>query len=786
TASTSGGTSLLATNGAQTSSYTPQTTVAGTLYYYCIVTGTCGIVTSAASGALIVNPATAIPSQSTATQTQCITGTFSPITVTATGVGLSYQWYSNISATTTGGTSLLAANGAQTNSYTPQATAAGTLYYYCIVTGSCGTVTSSVSGAFVVNPTTSITSQSTATQTQCIAGTFTPITVTAAGVGLTYQWFSNTTASTTGGTSLLATNGAQTSSYTPQAAVAGTLYYYCIVTGTCGTATSTVSGAFIVNSGGAISSQSTATQTQCNTGTFTPITVTATGTGITYQWYSNTTATTTGGTSLLAANGAQTNSYTPQAIATGTLYYYCIVTGTCGAVTSAVSGAFIVNLATVINSQSTATQTQCNSGAFTPITVTAAGAGLTYQWYSNTTATTTGGTSLLAANGAQTNSYTPQPTVAGTLYYYCVVTGTCGTVASAASGAFIVTSATAISSQSTATQTQCIAGTFTPITVTATGVSLSYQWYSNTTAATSGGSSLLVANGAQTNSYTPQATAAGTLYYYCIVTGTCGTVTSSASGAFVVNPSTAITSQSTATQTQCVAGTFTPITVSAAGVGLSYQWFSNTTATTTGGTSLSVANGAQTSSYTPQAAVAGTLYYYCIVTGTCGTATSAVSGAFIVNAGVAISAQSTATQTQCIAGSFTPITVTATGTGVTYQWFSNTTATTTGGSSLLAANGAQTNSYTPQATTAGTVYYYCIVTGTCGTVTSSVSGAFVVNPTTAITSQSTATQTQCIAGTFTPITVTAAGIGLSYQWFRNTTASTSGGTSLLATNGAQT
>ncbi len=95
--------------------------------------------------------APAITSQSTATQTQCISGTFNPITVTATGDGLSYQWYSNGTADTFGGTSLVAANGAQTNSYTPQSGTAGTFYYYCIVTGTCGTATSAVSGAFIVN-----------------------------------------------------------------------------------------------------------------------------------------------------------------------------------------------------------------------------------------------------------------------------------------------------------------------------------------------------------------------------------------------------------------------------------------------------------------------------------------------------------------------------------------------------------------------------------------------------------------------------------------------------------
>jgi hypothetical protein len=142
-----------------------------------------------------------ISAQSTATQTQCINAAFTPITVTATGVGLTYQWYSNAANSNSGGTSLAAANGAQTDSYTPQSSVAGTLYYYCVVSGTCGTdVTSAVSGAFVTNANVAISAQSTATQTQCISLAFTPITVTATGVGLTYQWYSNAANSNSGGT----------------------------------------------------------------------------------------------------------------------------------------------------------------------------------------------------------------------------------------------------------------------------------------------------------------------------------------------------------------------------------------------------------------------------------------------------------------------------------------------------------------------------------------------------------------------------------------------------------
>jgi hypothetical protein len=50
---------------------------------------------------------------------------------------------------------------------------------------------------------------------------------------------------------------------------------------------------------------------------------------------------------------------------------------------------------------------------------------LTYQWYSNSSSSNTGGTSLGSANGAQTDTYSP-PSTAGTTYYYAVVSnGSC-------------------------------------------------------------------------------------------------------------------------------------------------------------------------------------------------------------------------------------------------------------------------------------------------------------------------------------------------------------------------
>jgi uncharacterized repeat protein (TIGR01451 family) len=86
--------------------------------------------------------------------------------------------------------------------------------------------------------TASITTQPLASQALCPNATPTYLNVVAAGSPvLTYQWYSNTINSTSGGTLI---SGATSDKYTPVTSNSGTLYYYVIVTGSCGSATSNV------------------------------------------------------------------------------------------------------------------------------------------------------------------------------------------------------------------------------------------------------------------------------------------------------------------------------------------------------------------------------------------------------------------------------------------------------------------------------------------------------------------------------------------------------------------
>ncbi len=108
------------------------------------------------------------------------------------------------------------------------------------------------------------------------------------------------------------------------------------------------------------------------------------------------------------------------------------------------------------------------------------------------------------------------------------------------------------------------------------------------------------------------------------------------------------------------------------------------------------------------------------------------------------------TQTLCTGASATNLSVTATGSGITYQWYSNATASNSGGIPVTGATGA---TYKPSTTSAGTLYYYCVVSGICApAVTSNISGAVIVNESSTISlTSANNNQTFCISNSVSPI-----------------------------------
>jgi O-glycosyl hydrolase len=159
------------------------------------------------------------------------------------------------------------------------------------------------------------------------------------------------------------------------------------------------------------------------------------------------------------------------------------------------------------------------------VEATAPGGGtLSYRWYSNTTSSATGGT---AKDGATGKTYTETLTGGGTFYYYVVVTNSKGgTSASSTSAVATITVNAPDTAEYPVITPLKFGGTFPLdpdkvegiLSITATvndGGALSYQWYSNTTASTIGGTDI---SGATQDEYPFTFTTTGTYYYYIIVT----------------------------------------------------------------------------------------------------------------------------------------------------------------------------------------------------------------------------------------------------------------------------
>lgn len=265
-------------------------------------------------------------------QTMCAGSSSISVAVNGGGDAIaSYSWYKNATASNTGGTPIgtAIASTLTTNTFSP--TDSGAFYYYATVTTAGGlTATSEVSGQITVNALPVISSQpATATQAICINGTATALSVSAtAGSGTLYRykWFSNTTASTTGGTLEATTlSSTSTNTYTPETTVSGTKYYYAEVTNSNGCVVkSAISGAVTISPlsvGGTVSSSN---MFMASNGT--PI-INLTGNTGTIVWQKSSDGLT--GWTSATGTGTTAQTFTSSALTTSTFFRALVTSGGC-------------------------------------------------------------------------------------------------------------------------------------------------------------------------------------------------------------------------------------------------------------------------------------------------------------------------------------------------------------------------------------------------------------------------------------------------------------------------
>ncbi|RYE20723.1 MAG: T9SS type A sorting domain-containing protein [Sphingobacteriales bacterium] len=172
----------------------------------------------------------------------------------------------------------------------------------------------------------------------------------------------------------------------------------------------------------------------------------------------------------------------------------------------------------------------------------------------------------------------------------------------------------------------------------------------------------------------------------------------------------------------------------------------------------------------PQATVAAGTFTYTLVSvrdassTTCLNTVSGQTATITVNPVTLITGQPTGTTSYCVNGTPSALSVAATGTGLTYQWFSNgTTNANTGGTAISDATNA---SYTPPTADEGTVYYYVVVSGTCGVVPSDPIPVTIA-PALELTELSPLPK-QCYGSSFTmTIAVRNRNAQTQFQWYKD-------------------
>ena len=563
--------------------------------------------------------------------------------------------------------------------------------------------------------------------------------VTATGTSLSFQWYYKTP-DASDWTAVI--NNGQSAVYTFNTKKRHDGYLYrCMVTNSAGSVYSEPAKFTLITMPVITSNPSAVSAAEGNTVTFR---VTATGTNLSFQWYYKTPNASDWSAVI---NNGQSAEYSFNAEKRHDGYLYrCMIANSAGSVYSEPAKFTLIAKPVITESPS---QVSVTTGKTATFRVTATGTDLSFQWYykkpgdTEWTAVSSHGTSdnysLLATT--QYNGYA----------YCCKVTNGAGDSEWSNSAKLTVYTKSVITESPS--QVSVTAGNTATFSVTATETDLTYQWYYKRP-----GDTEWVSAGSKGTSdfYSFTATTQYNGYAYCCkVTNGAGDSEWSSSAKLAVYAKPVITSL--LSPVSVTAGKTATFRVTATGTGLTYQWYYKRP----GGTEWVSAGSKGTSdSYSFTATTQYNGYAYC-----CKVTNGAGDSEWCSSAKLAVYAKPVITespsQVSVTAGNTSTFRVTAAGTDLTYQWYYKRPGDTEW---VSAGSKGTSDSYSFTATTQYNGYAYCCkVTNGAGDSEWSSSAKLAVYAKPVITSSFS--PVSVTAGKTATFSVTAAGTGLTYQWY---------------------
>ena len=334
--------------------------------------------------------------------------------------------------------------------------------------------------------------------------------VKATGDGLTYQWYFKRSTDSGFSKSTLSSGTKATYTMTMADKYDG-WQYYCIVTDSTGNTAQ--SNTVTVHKSSSVQITTQPTDIYGAIGDVARISVAAAGDGLTYQWYYKTPSASSFSKSTSASGTTDTYSITLNAKHDG-YQYYCVVADSYG--NRAVSDTVTIHLVAGLQITAQPTDITANIGDVARFKVTAAGEGLTYQWYYKSPYLHNFAKATSASATTATYSVTLNAKHDG-YQYYCIVSDAYGH--SVQSDTVTVHLQWTIINQPTDFYGK--AGDTITFSVNANGEDLSYQWYYKKTGATGFIKSGL-ASGTNATYTMKMADKYDGWQYYCIVTDSDG------------------------------------------------------------------------------------------------------------------------------------------------------------------------------------------------------------------------------------------------------------------------